>query len=85
MTVGLVGGYGGFAAIAGRFLYPARTEEVVWQFVAELDGIKVGESIRYRGPSGETINIARRGRDGVEFAGRTRVAPVIGVHGFFEF
>ena len=64
MAAGLVGGYGGFAAIAGRYLYPARTEEVVWQFVAEVDGIKVGDSIRYRGPSGETINIARRGRDG---------------------
>ncbi len=64
MAAGLVGGYGGFAAIAGRYLYPARTEEVVWQFVAEVDGIKVGDSIRYRGPSGETINIARRARDG---------------------
>ena len=64
MAAGLVGGYGGFAAIAGRYLYPARTEEVVWQFVAEVDGMKVGDSIRYRGPSGETINIARRARDG---------------------
>jgi Rieske Fe-S protein len=64
MAAGLVGGYGGFAAIAGRYLYPARTEEVVWQFVAEVGGIGVGDSIRYRGPSGETINIARRSRDG---------------------
>ncbi len=64
MTAGLVGGYGGFAAIAGRFLYPAKTGEVMWQFVAEIDGIKVGEAIRYRGPSGETINITRRSRQG---------------------
>jgi len=64
MAAGLVGGYGGFAAIAGRYLYPARTEEVVWQFVAEVAGIKVGDSIRYHGPSGETINIARRARGG---------------------
>jgi Rieske Fe-S protein len=64
MTAGVVGGYGGFAAIAGKFLYPARTEEVMWQFVTEIDAIEVDEAIRYRGPSGETINITRRGRDG---------------------
>lgn len=64
MTAGLVGGYGGFALVAGRFLYPSRTSDVVWQFVTEVGGLKVGESIRYRGPSGETINITRRGREG---------------------
>lgn len=64
MTAGIVGGYGGFAAIAGRYLYPSRTGEVMWQFVSEVAGIEVGQSIRYRGPSGETINITRMGRDG---------------------
>jgi len=64
MTAGLVGGYGGFIAVAGRYLYPARTGEVMWQFVMEVEGIKVGDAIRYRGPSGETINIARQARNG---------------------
>ena len=64
MAAGLVGGYGGFAAVAGRYLYPARTGEVVWQFVTEAAGIEVGEALRYRGPAGETINIARQARDG---------------------
>ena len=64
MTAGVVGGYGGFAAIAGRYLYPSRTGEVMWQFVSETGGIEVGEAIRYRGPSGETINITRLARDG---------------------
>ena len=64
MAAGLAGGYGAFAAIAGRYLYPATSDEVMWQFVIETDGIKVGESIRYRGPSGETINIARLSRNG---------------------
>lgn len=64
MTAGLVGGYGGFAAVAGRYLYPARTGEVMWQFVSELEGIAVGEAIRYRGPAGEAINITRMGREG---------------------
>ncbi len=64
MAAGLLGGYGGFAVVAGRYLYPAKTGEVLWQFVSEVDGIEVGGSIRYRGPSGETVNITRRGRDG---------------------
>lgn len=64
MAAGLVGGYGSFAAVAGRFLYPAKSDDVVWQFVTEVDGVRVGEAIRYRGPSGETINITRRSRDG---------------------
>jgi Rieske Fe-S protein len=64
MTAGLVGGYGSFAAVAGRFLYPAASSDLMWQFVREVDGIEVGASIRYRGPSGETINITRRTRNG---------------------
>ncbi len=64
MVAGLAGGYGGFAIIAGRYLYPASVDEVMWQFVKEVDGIQVGEAIRYRGPSGETINITRRSRNG---------------------
>ena len=64
MAAGLVGGYGSFALVAGRFLYPAKSDEIMWQFVTEVDGVRVGEAIRYRGPSGETINITRRSRDG---------------------
>jgi Rieske Fe-S protein len=64
MVAGLAGGYGGFVAIAGKFLYPARTDDAMWQYVTEADGVEVGEAIRYEGPSGETINITRRARDG---------------------
>ncbi len=80
MTAGLVGGYGGFAAVAGRYLYPARTGEVMWQFVSEIAGIRVGEAIRYRGPSGETINITRMGREGVagDFIALSSTCPHLG-------
>jgi nitrite reductase/ring-hydroxylating ferredoxin subunit len=64
MAAGLIGGYGSFGLIAGRYLYPATVGEVMWQFVAEVAGIKVGEAIRYRGPAGEAINIARQSRNG---------------------
>lgn len=64
MAAGLAGGYGGLALVAGRYLYPARTGEVMWQFVTETAGVEVGESIRYRGPSGETVSITRHARNG---------------------
>ncbi len=54
----------GLGAIALRYLYPARPDELSWQFVAEVDTIEVGESLLYQGPSGETINIARQSREG---------------------
>jgi nitrite reductase/ring-hydroxylating ferredoxin subunit len=64
MGAGLIGGYGAFGLIAGRYLYPATVGEVMWQFVAEVAGIEVGEAVRYRGPAGESINITRRSRNG---------------------
>ena len=80
MAAGLLGGYGGFAAVAGRYLYPARTGEVMWQFVSEVDGLKVGEALRYRGPSGETINIARQARNGdaSDFIALSSTCPHLG-------
>jgi len=80
MAAGLVGGYGAFAIVAGRFLYPAKSDDAMWQFVTESDGIKVGESIRYRGPSGETINITRRSRDGgaEDFIALSSTCPHLG-------
>jgi menaquinol-cytochrome c reductase iron-sulfur subunit len=80
MVAGVVGGYGGFALIAGKYLYPASTGEVMWQFVSEVEGIQVGESIRYRGPSGETINIARMSRDGTadDFIALSSTCPHLG-------
>ena len=64
MAAGLVGGYGALAAIAGRFLFPARPAPRRWMFVAETDRMAVGESLLYRGPSGETINVTRRSEGG---------------------
>ena len=80
MAAGLVGGYGGFAAIAGRYLYPARTGEVLWQFVTEVDAIEVGQALRYQGPSGETINITRRAREGTaeDFIALSSTCPHLG-------
>jgi nitrite reductase/ring-hydroxylating ferredoxin subunit len=80
MAAGLVGGYGGLAAVAGRYLYPARTGEVLWQFVTEVTGLEVGDAIGYRGPSGETINITRLARQGTadDFIALSSTCPHLG-------
>ena len=60
MAGGLLAGYGAFAWIAARFLYPARTTPKAWLFVATVGDVAVGGSIRYRTPGGATVNITRR-------------------------
>lgn len=80
MAAGLIGGYGGLGAVALRYLYPARPEELTWQFVAEVDTVEVGESILYEGPSGETINVARQAREGgaEDFVALSSTCPHLG-------
>jgi len=80
MAAGLVGGYGGLGAVALRYLYPARPDELSWQFVAEVDTIEVGESLLFEGPSGETINVARQTRDGGadDFVALSSTCPHLG-------
>jgi len=80
MAAGIIGGYGGLGAIALRYLYPARPDEVAWQYVALVEEIEVGESLLYEGPSGETINIARQRRDGgpEDFVALSSTCPHLG-------
>ncbi len=80
MLAGLAGGYGGFAAVSLRYLYPSKSDDSLWQFVTDVATVKVGESIRYRGPSGETINIARQARNGDsdDFVALSSTCPHLG-------
>jgi nitrite reductase/ring-hydroxylating ferredoxin subunit len=80
MVAGLAGGYGGLGAVALRYLYPARPEEVSWQFVMDVEALAVGESVRYEGPAGETINIARQARRGAadDFVALSSTCPHLG-------
>ena len=80
MAAGLLGGYGGLGAVALRYLYPSGASPSAWQFVTEVEKVAVGESIRYRGPSGETINIARQGRGGgaADFIALSSTCPHLG-------
>ncbi len=86
MTAGLAGGYGAFGLIAGRFLYPAGPAERQWQFVAEAGRLRAGESLLYRGPAGETINVTRQGSGGGanDFIALSSTCPHLGCQVHWE-
>jgi len=86
MRLGLLGGYGAFAFVAARFLYPARGRATQWMFVTETDRMEVGDAILFRGPSGETVNIARQARDGAasDFVALSSTCPHLGCQVHWE-
>jgi len=86
MTAGLIGGYGGLGLVAGRYLYPARPSERIWQFVTELDALQVGASRLFRAPSGESINIVRQASmgDETDFVALSSTCPHLGCQVHWE-
>ncbi len=86
MFTGLAGGYGAFAYIAGRFLYPVRSGNKNWLFVTQVKRMKVGDNLLYRLPSGETINITRQGKVGSaeDFIALSSTCPHLGCHVHWE-
>ena len=51
MAGGLIGGYGAFSAMAGRYLYQ-EIDDTAWLFVAQAETIKPGESLPFESPVG---------------------------------
>jgi Rieske Fe-S protein len=80
MTGGLLGGYGAFAAVAGRFLYPSSGDDEGWIFVAELGRMRPGDALVFRTPTGATATVARRGDRGdvSDFLALSSVCPHLG-------
>jgi Rieske Fe-S protein len=80
MAAGLVAGYGAFAAIAARFLFPARAAAKGWLYVARVADFAPGQSLRYRTPGGATVNVTRRGRgtDAEDFIALSSTCPHLG-------
>lgn len=80
MGAGLVSSYGAFAAMAGRFLYPARPALKGWLFVIEVAAMKPGASLTYTAPDGATIAVARQGLTGQvsDFIALSSTCPHLG-------
>ncbi|MCE9582923.1 MAG: ubiquinol-cytochrome c reductase iron-sulfur subunit [Planctomycetes bacterium] len=80
MGASLVAVYGAFAAMAGRFLYPARPALKGWLYVADVAGFKRGASLSYTAPDGATVAIARPGEAGKveDFIALSSTCPHLG-------
>lgn len=63
MVGGLVAGYGALAAIAARFLYPARDSPRNWLYLTRADDMKVGDSLNYRTPDGARVVVTRQAEE----------------------
>ena len=88
MVGGLAAGYGTFIAMAGRYLYlyPTGARDKAWQFVTELDGVRVGDALDYEAPTGVRIVIARRAANGTadDFVALSSVCPHLGCQVHWE-
>ena len=90
MAGGLVTGYGTFAFMAGRYIFPT-TVEAPWLFVAEANSIQPGDSLAYESPTGVRVAIARRPADGPrhsaeleEFIALSSICPHLGCRVHWE-
>ncbi|MDA0832148.1 MAG: Rieske (2Fe-2S) protein [Planctomycetota bacterium] len=86
MAFGLVGGYGCFGSMMGQFLFPSHGTEKIWQFVRDLAGFAMGESMTYSSPAGETVVISRTGDSGTEtdFVALSSICPHLGCQVHWE-
>jgi len=86
MGLGLLSGYGAFAAFIGRFLLPTKQAPKAWQFVTTLTETRNGESLTYRSPAGEQVVVARvadKGEAG-DFIALSSVCPHLGCQVHWE-
>ncbi len=86
MTFGLVGGYGFFASLAARFLFPANGQQLEWLFVTSVARLRPGDSMDYKSPAGQRIAIARVKETGTvdDFIALSRVCPHLGCQVHWE-
>lgn len=86
MVGGLAAGYGGFAAIAARYLYPAESERTAWVYVADLASFRNGQAMSFVTPTGAKAAIARQGETGAveDFVALSSVCPHLGCQVHWE-
>lgn len=86
MGFGLVAGYGMFASLVGWFMFPARSSDKAWQFVIDLAGMDVGDSLTYVSPAGQRVVITRINGQGTveDFIALSSVCPHLGCQVHWE-
>jgi cytochrome b6-f complex iron-sulfur subunit len=86
MAFGLTAGYGMFASLIVRFLFPQRRGERLPQFVLDIASFPTGQSMTYVSPAGERIVLTRMG-DGEaaeDFIALSSVCPHLGCQVHWE-
>ena len=80
MAAGLGGGYGLFAWVGARFMLPARLGQMHQLFVSRVADVAVGSTLLYQTPNGRTVNVTRRGTDGIaaDFIALSSTCPHLG-------
>lgn len=80
MVAGLLGSYGLFAWIGGRFMLPSHTGQLLQQFVTRVSEVAVGQTLLYRTPDGRTVNVTRRAASGAadDFIALSSTCPHLG-------
>lgn len=80
MVGGLVASYGTFAGMAGSYLYPSKPVPKRWMYVANIQAIRVGDSITYYTPAGAPVAIARQAAKGQvdDFIALSSTCPHLG-------
>ena len=86
MIGGLAAGYGMFAHICGRFLYPSRDQARGFVYVGEARALEPGRSFVYRTPGGASIAVARSGPGltSADFIALSSVCPHLGCQVHWE-
>ncbi len=80
MTGGLLAGYGTLAFMAGRLLYPSKSREMAWVYVADVARLKLGEILRLETPAGQLVTVTRRAERGMadDFLALSSTCPHLG-------
>lgn len=86
MLGGLAAGYGAFGLIIGRFLYASGGGRARWMFVTDLARMKLGDSLAYRTPVGDSVLVTRcdQGEDASAFIALSSTCPHLGCQVHWE-